>query len=398
MMAEHQVTITGGSSVLGQHLIKQIQKQASHITRICLLEHQCYRQGFVEVVAGSVTSYDDILFATHNSQTVLHLATTRDRRMFVDMEPCEAVNVTGTMNVIKACKRNGVKNLIFVSSIDVLIGYKDIINGTDRHTTYPKKHLFPDSVTRCIAEKAVLAANEYNILHTLVIRPVTMYGELDNRYLASMLRLALANYGELLCVGDFSCKTQLAYLGNVAHAIICAERTLREDPALCAGKSYIITDDTPADNPFDIIKPLLRRYGFFVTTWSVPEKYAKAMMVVLKVILWLLSPFIAYNPHFSYELVHYLCHTYTFSDKRARRELGYQPIYPTANSWQRTFAYFDEKFKVALVDFLSKNVIGQTGHTATMLQLNTLKKNISVKQIDPTRYRWAWQVACLKLF
>nr|KAG5686098.1 hypothetical protein BaRGS_021350 [Batillaria attramentaria] len=156
------------------------------------------------------------------------------------------------MNVIKACKRNGVKNLIFVSSIDVLIGYKDIIN-------------------------------EYNILHTLVIRPVTMYGELDNRYLASMLRLALANY--------------------------------------------------------------------------VPEKYAKAMMVVLKVILWLLSPFIAYNPHFSYELVHYLCHTYTFSDKRARRELGYQPIYPTANSWQRTFAYFDEKFKVALVDFLSKNVI-----------------------------------------
>ena len=41
------------------------------------------------------------------------------------------------------------------------------------------------------------------------------------------------------------------------------------------GKAYFVRDDTPPRNFFLIMQPILVRYGFFLTSWVVPERWAK---------------------------------------------------------------------------------------------------------------------------
>lgn len=60
------------------------------------------------------------------------------------------------------------------------------------------------------------------MLHTLVVRPTIMYGELDPWYVVSGLRAAHRRGGILLPVGDGTARMQVSYAGNVAWAHLCA--------------------------------------------------------------------------------------------------------------------------------------------------------------------------------
>ena len=65
----------------------------------------------------------------------------------------------GTKNVIEACKEQDVSRLIYTSTIDVVIGYNDIIDGNE-DTPIPKQWLFPGYPnTKYRAECLVLKAN-----------------------------------------------------------------------------------------------------------------------------------------------------------------------------------------------------------------------------------------------
>ena len=60
-----------------------------------------------------------------------------------------------------------------------------------------------------------------SVLHTLVLRPTVMYGELDPWYVVSGLQAAHSNGGILLPVGDGRARMQVSYAGNVAWAHLC---------------------------------------------------------------------------------------------------------------------------------------------------------------------------------
>ena len=65
----------------------------------------------------------------------------------------------GTENVLQACITNNITRLVFTSSIDIVIGFNEILNG-DEDTPIPTRHLFPGyNVTKLRAENMVLGAN-----------------------------------------------------------------------------------------------------------------------------------------------------------------------------------------------------------------------------------------------
>lgn len=65
----------------------------------------------------------------------------------------------GTNNVIEACISANVPHLIFTSTVDVSVGYGEIINA-DESLPYPEHHLYKGyGTTKQEAEEAVLAAN-----------------------------------------------------------------------------------------------------------------------------------------------------------------------------------------------------------------------------------------------
>jgi len=60
-----------------------------------------------------------------------------------------------------------------------------------------------------------------SVLHTLVLRPTIMYGELDPWFVVSGLRTAKRGGGILLPVGNGKARMQVSYAGNVAWAHPC---------------------------------------------------------------------------------------------------------------------------------------------------------------------------------
>ena len=59
-----------------------------------------------------------------------------------------------------------------------------------------------------------------------------------------------------------------------------ADAAGREDAeeVVVEGKTYFVCDSTPPRNFFLIMKPILGRYGFFLTSWVVPERWAKVSL------------------------------------------------------------------------------------------------------------------------
>lgn len=71
----------------------------------------------------------------------------------------ELTFVAGTSNLVDACISQNVSHLVFTSTIDVVIGYDEIING-DETLKAPKRFLFPGYPdTKFRAEKIVISAN-----------------------------------------------------------------------------------------------------------------------------------------------------------------------------------------------------------------------------------------------
>ena len=68
--------------------------------------------------------------------------------------------LAGTANLISACKQENVTRLIYCSTVDVVIGHDEIIDGTEDNTAPPKKYLFPGyPESKYKAECLVLRAN-----------------------------------------------------------------------------------------------------------------------------------------------------------------------------------------------------------------------------------------------
>ena len=62
--------------------------------------------------------------------------------------------------MIQACRQKGVKRLIYCSTVDVVIGNDNIIDGTEETTRKPVKFAVGDyAETKCRAEEIVLKAN-----------------------------------------------------------------------------------------------------------------------------------------------------------------------------------------------------------------------------------------------
>ena len=69
------------------------------------------------------------------------------------------MSLPGTENLVEACLSENVESLIFTSTIDVVVGFDEIVNGDETLPT-PSHFLFPGYPdTKNRAEKMVLGAN-----------------------------------------------------------------------------------------------------------------------------------------------------------------------------------------------------------------------------------------------
>ncbi|KAJ8312847.1 hypothetical protein KUTeg_010220, partial [Tegillarca granosa] len=351
-MAGDTILITGGNGFLGQHVIKHLQERANNVTEIRVLDVQAFTKKLeyeakkpVISIVGSITDEEALRKAMKGVDCVMHLAGVVSVRTLAETERMEEVNVKGTHMVIQACIEQNVRKLIFSSTMNVAIGYQDIIDGTEDSVTYPEKFLFESyAETKCAGEKAVLRANgeigsNGNTLRTLSLRPVAMYGELDPHCVTSIITSTSKFGGILLPLATKTSYFQVAYVGNVSWGFVCAYNALCDDNRL-GGEAFFVTDDTPLHDLFHFSKPYVEAAGFKLLSFTPPYLLLYIVFMILEFLAWILSPLCRFELPCSFSSVISFNMRVNFSYSKANKFLSYSPLYNPEASQNRSLSFY----------------------------------------------------------
>ncbi len=204
-----KLKIIGGSGFVGSYLT-QILKDHFQIS----IFDKRPSPFFSEITTiGDVRVQSDLDKSLQNKDIVVLLAAEhRD-----DISPTSLyydVNVQGTQNVLDAMDKNGVKNIIFTSSVAVYGLNKN--NPNEQHPADPFNHYGKSKwQAEELLRKWYNKAPEERSL--TIIRPTVIFGERNRGNVYNLLKQIAS--GKFLMVGKGTNYKSMAYVGNVAAFI-----------------------------------------------------------------------------------------------------------------------------------------------------------------------------------
>ena len=228
------------------------------------------------------------------------------------------INVTGTRNVINACRAARVKKLVFTSSPSVVFGEEELC-GVDESQPYPDRYLAAYPQTKAEAEQMVLVANAPD-LATVALRPHLIWGPGDPHLLPRVI--ARARAGRLVQVGDGENLVDVTYIDNAAAAHLNAADSLSPGSP-CAGRAYFISQGEPV-RLWPWLNDILEAVSAPRVTKSISYRTARRLGGILEATYRLLG--IRREPRLTRFLAAQLAHSHYFDITAARRDLGYRPV------------------------------------------------------------------------
>ncbi len=341
---ELKVLITGGSGFLGSAIVEEFLSGNSILNvpelRIFDLKHSEHAgHPKVNFVKGNICDEALVSDACKDVDLVIHSAAIVDWGT-KSKEEVLNINVGGTENVIKGCKENGVKNLIYTSSLDAIFGGKPLRN-IDESIPYPEKHITVYCESKYLAEKKVLE-EKGDDLNVVILRPSDIYGERDPYHIGSLIDMA--KQGFYVRLGDGKSKCQHVYVRNMAHAHLLAAREMLNGNQSINGQVYFITDG-PGSNFFKFFDKVVEGAGYRIwpkNLW-LPRWFAYSIGSVSELMAVLARPVKKYNPKFSRFAVVYTCSDFTFTSDKARMEIGYIPKYSEEEALRMTIDYYKKE-------------------------------------------------------
>src|SRR5260370_15443616 len=169
-----RVLVTGGAGFIGGHSCRLLQERGHEVAALDDLSH-----GKRENVPEGVRLVVRDIRAAHVLQgeqpdAVLHLAAQMDvRKSVADPLFDASVNVLGTVNLLEAARRAGVKRFVFASSGGAIYGEQEIFPAPESH---PRRPASPYGISKLCAEEYVAHYGLAHGLSTLSLRYANVYG------------------------------------------------------------------------------------------------------------------------------------------------------------------------------------------------------------------------------
>ncbi|MBZ0309155.1 MAG: NAD-dependent epimerase/dehydratase family protein [Anaerolineae bacterium] len=313
-----------GAGLLGHSLVESLLEAGE---RVRVLDLFPYLDSRVEVMVGDILNPGDLARACAGVDTVYHTAAMVSQSLG-KVPAVYAVNVTGTQNVIAACRQQGVRHLVYTSSIDVVFDGTPIVNG-DETLPYPARHLDYYGETKMLAEQVVIQASGVDGLRTVSLRTAGIYGPYDCHRFPPILRNA--RKGVFVQLGDGRAQFNHVYVKNVARAHLCAAENLHRPDSSAAGHAYFITDHAPA-NFFSFILPFMESANLAVRVQRIPSGVARGLANLNEWAYRVFPGTRTANAQLTRYVVEATCQDFWFSGERARQDLGYQPVVSEAEA------------------------------------------------------------------
>jgi nucleoside-diphosphate-sugar epimerase len=325
-----KVLVTGGGGFLGGAIVRQLVARGWTVRTFQRGDYPELAALGVERHRGDLADAGAVLEAVDGCDAIVHVAA----KAVLWGGPAEfvATNVTGTDNVLEACRRAGVQRMVYTSTPAVVHGGRHL-EGIDESAPYAERFESHYPRTKCRAERAVLAANGPD-LATVALRPHLIWGPGDTQLVPRIV--ARARAGRLWLVGDGSNVVDTTYIDNAAAAHVLACERLAAGAA-CAGRAYFVTNGEP--RPIrEILDGILGAAGLPPVRRSLPHPVARAVAGVIEAAYRALP--LGGEPPLTRMMVDHLATAHWYDISAARRDLGYQPQVSLDEGFERLREWF----------------------------------------------------------
>jgi UDP-glucose 4-epimerase len=174
----HWYLVTGGAGFIGSHLVEALAAQGHRVRVLDNLSSGFARNlehiaGEVELVMGDIRFPDQVAGAMQDVECVFHEAAMvsaieAERRPLENHE----INITGTLNILEACRMNGLRRIVLASSAAVY-GAPPILPMREDMSPAPES---PFAAAKLAAEHYARVYHGMFGLETVALRCFHVYG------------------------------------------------------------------------------------------------------------------------------------------------------------------------------------------------------------------------------
>lgn len=314
---------------------------------------------------GSILEEGDLLACFAKADVVIHCAALVEKGNLLQRKHMKRVNVDGTQRVVQACLDCGVHALVFTGSSTQILQTDTTKPVRYDESCQPAKELIFAHYggSKNEAENLVLLADgkegrEGIPLRTCSLRCPTMYGEGDRTLVPPAIHAARRCCGYLPplgLTGNNGVTMSALYVGNGAWAHIVAARRLldigeadelsvgstEEITSEVGGKFFYIGDHTPDYSLSNFLAQFLRPMGYKILPLGIPFCLVKILVFFLEFFLILLAFFrVDVSSSVNRATLDFFKSSHSLSWDRAKRELGYVPLFSHQNALAQSMEYY----------------------------------------------------------
>jgi nucleoside-diphosphate-sugar epimerase len=322
-LAAGKILVTGGGGFLGDAVVRALVRRGEAVRTFSRGYYPHLDALGAEQIQGDLTDPAAVERACRGVEVVFHTAAKPG--VWGDWEVYFAPNVTGTRNLLLACRRYGVARLIHTSSPSVVFDGADM-EGVDESVPYPKIYHAHYPHTKALAERAVRDAVRDG-LQAVILRPHLIWGPGDPHLVPRIL----ARSRRLRIVGTGRNRVDTLYIDNAAKAHLLAAKALRDRPEL-SGRIYFISQDDPMPL-WEMINAILAAGGKPPVRRKISQRRAAGIGSALE---WFYRAFrIPKEPPMTRFVAAELACAHWFDISAAKRDLGYRPEVSTEEGLKR---------------------------------------------------------------
>lgn len=291
-----KVLVTGSNGFIGKILVPELERQG----------HTVF--GFDKVLGHNILNTGQVAKAVGGMDAVYHLAASLKENDHL----LESVNVFGTKNVLEACAKQKVKQLIFLSTVGVMGGIKTI---ADEKT--PFNPITPYEKSKAKAEELVLEYQE--VLAITIVRSALVMGA--NKEWQEIIKIIKKNFP---LIGSGKNYWQIVYSKDLVRALVFL---LGKEDA--TGETFIVAENEP--------KTLRELVILFRKELGMSEK-----IKTIPVVIGLAISYLKVNSFLKPEYVKRLVRLRHYSTQKIN-SLGWKPKYSTIEAVRETVKEIEKK-------------------------------------------------------